>query len=202
MAFYNNCFSFCSVPLFMHPYLTLNLYRVIQCLELFSALVTIGNQSNDSTAGGVMFSREDFAVYIIEPEPGPNGSFQGQLIEAGFGLDIGDDVDFTQGMFTNSGSSTTPMSLASVFLTQELLEIFQSNMPSESTRLIFVAYDIDSPLFQDPNRNETTGSIILSVLQSPLQSTTPPTDLEELVMFQYQINQVLKLLLLAACKSS
>ena len=134
------------------------------------------------------FRRENFAVFVIEPEAGQNGSFQGQLIEAGSGLDINDNIDFTQGMFTDSGS--TMMSLASVFITKELLEIFQNNtQPDQSTRLIIAAYSVGSPLFQDPNRN-ATASIILSVLQSPLQSTVPPTDLEEPVMFQYQINQV------------
>ena len=134
------------------------------------------------------FRRENFAVFVIEPEAGQNGSFQGQLIEAGSGLDINGNIDFTQGMFTDSGS--TMMSLASVFITKELLEIFQNNtQPDQSTRLIIAAYSVGSPLFQDPNRN-ATASIILSVLQSPLQSTVPPTDLEEPVMFQYQINQV------------
>ena len=142
-----------------------------------------------------MFSRENFAVFITELETVPNRSFQGQLIEAGSGLDINGNIDFTQGMFSDSNSDTIMMPLASVFITNELFEIFQNNtQPDQSTRLIFVAYDVSSPLFQDPNRNGT-GSIILSVLQSPLQSTMPPTDLEEPVMFQYQINQVHQMLL-------
>ena len=141
-------------------------------------------------AGGIIFSRENFAVFITEPETGQNGSFQGQLIEAGSGLDIDGNIDFTQGTFTDSGSSATTASLASVFITKELYEIFKSNtQPDQSTRLIIAAYSVGSPLFQDPNRNGTA-SIILSVLQSPLQSNVPPTDLEEPVVFQYQINQV------------
>ena len=141
-------------------------------------------------------SRETFAIFIREPETGPSGVFQGQLIEAGTGLDINDDVDFTQGMFTESGSNVSTMSLASVFLTQELFEIFQSNTPSNAApRLIFVAYSANSPLFQDPNSTDT-GSIILSVLQSPLQSTMQPTNLEEDIVFQYQVNQVSQLLIL------
>lgn len=138
-----------------------------------------------------MFSRENFAIFIMEAETGTDGSFQGQLIEAGSGLDINSDIDFTQGMFSSSGPGTTLMSLASVFITQELFEIFQNNTPpNEPTRLIFVTYNISSPLFQDPTRNSTE-SIILAVLQSPLQNTAPPMDLEEDVQFQYQINQVL-----------
>ena len=138
-----------------------------------------------------MFSRENFAVFITELETVPNRSFHGQLIEAGSGLDINGNIDFTQGMFSDSNSGTIMMPLASVFITNELFEIFQNNtQPDQSTRLIFVAYDVSSPLFQDPNRNGT-GSIILSVLQS----TMPPTDLEEPVMFQYQINQVYQMLL-------
>ena len=163
----------------------LTFFRVIESIELFAALVPLSNQTREG-----MFSRENFAVFVNEPVTGPNGSFEGQLLEAGSGLDINDDIDFTQGMFVISDFSTTPMSLASVFISQLLLEMFENNTLNEPTRLIFVAYNVSSPLFQDPNRNETTGSIILSVLQSPLQSTMPPTDLEELVMFQYQINQV------------
>ena len=139
-----------------------------------------------------MFSRENFAVFITELETGPNSSFQGQLIEVGSGLDINGNIDFTQAMFSDSNSGTIMMPLASVFITNELFEIF--HQPDQSTRLIIVAYDVSSPLFQDPNRNGT-GSIILSVLQSPLQSTVPPTDLEEPVMFLYQINQVYQMLL-------
>ena len=98
-------------------------------------------------------------------------------------------------MFSDSNSGTIMMPLASVFIANELSEIFQKNtQPDQSTRLIIVAYDVSSPLFQDPNRNDT-GSIILSVLQSPLQSPVPPTDLEEPVLFQYQINQVYQMLL-------
>ena len=138
-----------------------------------------------------MFSRENFAVLITELETGPNRSFQGQLIEAGSGLDINDNIDFTQGMLSDSNSGTIMMPLASVFIANELFEIFQNNtQPDQSTRLIIVAYDVSSPLFQDPNRNDT-GSIILSVLQSPLQSPVPPTDLEEPVLFQYQVYQML-----------
>ena len=93
-------------------------------------------------------------------------------------MDINGNIDFTQGM-----SGSTMMSLASVFITKELLEIFQNNTQTDqSTRLIIAAYSVGSPLFQDPNRNGTA-SIILSVLQSPLRSTVPPTDLEEPVMF-------------------
>ena len=162
-------------------------FRVIESIELFSALVPLCNQSNDSMADETMFSRENFAVFITEPETGS----QGKLIEAGSGLDINDTINFTQGMFTDSGSSTDVMSLASVFISKELLEIFQNDTKQDqSTRLIIVAYSVSSPLFQDAHRNGT-GSIILSVLQSPLQCTVPPTDLEEPVMFQYQINQVL-----------
>ena len=174
------------------------LYRVIESIELFSALVPLGNQSNDSTAGEIMFSRENFAVLITELETGPNKSFQGQLIEVGSGLDINGNIDFTQGTFSDSISGTIMMPLASVFITNELFEIFQNNtstQPDQSTRLIIVAYDVSSPLFQDPPNRNGTGSIILSVLQSPLQSTVPPTDLEEPVMFQYQINQVYQMLL-------
>ena len=153
---------------------------------MFSALVPLDNQTNDSTAGEIMFSRDNFAVFITEQELEPNGSLQGQLIEVGSGLNINDDVDFTQGMFLTSGS--TVMSLASVFITQELLEIFQNSTPNEPTRLIFVAYNIGSPLFQDPDPSRRdTGSIILSVLQSPLQNFMPPTGLEEPVVFEYQV---------------
>ena len=144
-----------------------------------------------------MFTRKNFAVFIMEPIRGPNGSFQGLLVEAGSGLDINDVIDFTQGIFRVTGSNTTQMSLALVFITQELLEIFQSNTPNEPTRLIFIAYNIKSPHFQDPSRDDIKGSIVLSVLQSQLQSTMPPTDLVEPVVFQYQINEVSKIIIIA-----
>lgn len=160
----------------------------MESIELFSTLVPLGNQTNDSTANEIMLSRENFAVFIKELETAP---MQGLLVEAGSGLDINGMIDFTQGMFTDSNSGSTVMPLASVFLTQELLEVFEDNTPpDQSTRLIIVAYSVSSPLFQDSNHNGT-GSIILSVLQSPLQSTIPPMDLEKPVVFQYQINQVL-----------
>lgn len=134
-----------------------------------------------------MLSRQNFAVYVVEIEP--DVILDGHFFEAGTGLDINDDIEFTQGSFTISSSGNIK-SLASVFITQELFGIFQSNTPpNQLTRLIFVAYDISSPLFQDPNVNGT-GSIILSVLQSPLQSTIPPADLEEPVRFQFQSKQV------------
>lgn len=137
-----------------------------------------------------MFSRENFAMLIMQPNIGPNDTFPGQLVQAGSGLDVNSDINFTQGAFVDSTSNAMMRFLASVFITQELFGIFQNNTPIDQIpRLIFVVYAVNSSLFQDPNRNGT-GGVILSFLQSPLQNSVPPTDLEELVKFQFQSTQV------------
>lgn len=159
---------------------------MIENIEMFAALVSLGNDGTG--AGEVMLRRVNIAIFVIIRDFSQEGS---TLIQAGVGLDI-DNVDFTDGSgFINSSSSVVSImdALAAVLLNQQLLGIFESNTPAnELTRLIFVAYDVSSSLFQD--NDISTGSIILSVLQSPLQSLVPPTDLEELVKFQFQTNQV------------
>lgn len=113
-----------------------------------------------------------------------NGTFPDQIIQTGSGLDIGGDTDFSPRM--SAGSS-----LASVMITEELAEIFVNNTPPDKLpRLIVAAYDVSSPLFQDPINPNGTGGIILSVLQSPSLSSTSPAGLEELIDFQFQTNQV------------
>lgn len=141
-----------------------------------------------------MFARENFAILVLARAPGPNGTIPGELVQAGSGLDINGDMNFTEGPFVTSLASTYPDSimgsLASVFVSSTLFQVFQntSTQVDNFTRLIFVVYDINSLLFQDPGV-ASTGSVILSFLRSPRQGP-PPTDLEEPVKFQFQANQV------------
>ena len=140
-----------------------------------------------------MFSREHFAVLTSIQEADFNGTFEGQIVQAGSGLDISDSIDFTQGnfSFTNTNVYRNIMeSLASVFVSPMLYEVFQntSRNSEELPRLAFVVYDINSPLFQDPLRN-STASVIFSFLRSPDQGPAP-RNLEEPVKFQFQSNRV------------
>lgn len=179
----------CSHAIF---HLLCNNYRIIESIEAFAALVPLSNQSNLTVAGEIMLTRENFAVLIVEPEVGPD-DFLGQIVQFQSRADTNSDIDFTQGAFVmpNSSSTDDTRSLASVSITQELFEIFQNNTPpNELPRLIFVVYDDSSPLFQDPNRNGT-GSVILSFLQSPLQASAPPTNLNEPIEFQFHTIEVI-----------
>lgn len=143
-----------------------------------------------------MFSRENLAILTIVRRPDQTGTIPGELVEAGLGIDINGDIDFTQGRFLNSPASTEPTeptiteSLAAVFVSSTLFQALQSTSMQSSnlTRLIFVVYNGNNSLFRDPTI-ESTGSIILSFLRSPLQEPTP-TDLEEPVTIQFQANQV------------
>ena len=156
---------------------------------MFAALVSLGNDNTE--AGELMLRRVNFAIFVLVRDFSGEGS---TLVQAGLGLDI-DNIDFTDGNgFINSSSSAIGNNimdaLAAVLLNQPLLEIFESNTPfNELTRLIFVAYDVNGSLFQDGDTG--TGSVILSVLQSPLQgSMDPPANLDEPVKFQFQTNEV------------
>lgn len=140
-----------------------------------------------------MFNRENFGVFVSVQDP---STFQGQLIQAILESDDKiDDLDFTQTSFIDNSNTINMDNLASVNLTQELFAIFQNNTPpNELPRLAIVIYNINSSLFQDPEQN-STGGAILSVQQSiraELQNPLPPTDLEELVKFQFRTNQVKK----------
>lgn len=142
-----------------------------------------------------MIARRNFAILIIYREPNSDGIIPGELVQAGIGLDFNTPpIDFTQGQFqttpTNRYFNNITDSLASVFLSSMLFELFQntSTQMDEPNRLIFVVYDANSVLFQDP-RSAGTGSVILSFLRSPQQGPTL-TNLEQPVKFQFQANQV------------
>lgn len=143
-----------------------------------------------------MFARENFAILVIVRVPGPNGTIPGELVQAGAGLDINGDIDFTQGPFLTSLASTytdiVEGSLAATFVSSTLFQVFQNTSTQFDgfTRLIFVVYDVNNTLFQDPRPAfNTTGSVILSFLRSPQQGPAP-MDLMEPVKFQFQANQV------------
>ena len=156
------------------------MFRIIGSIEALAAIVSVAHEDD----GKLSLTRDNFALHVFEPV---NGTFPDQIVQTGSGLDIGDDIDFSPRM--SAGSS--PSSLASVTITEELVEIFVNNTPpGEPPRLIVVAYDVSSPLFQDPINRNGTGSIILSVLQSPSTSSASPAGLEELLDFQFQTNQV------------
>ena len=154
------------------------MFRIIGSIESLAGIVSVAHEDD----GKLSLTRDNFALHVLEPV---NGTFPDQIVQTGSGLDIGDDVDFSPRM--SAGSS--PGSLASVTITEELVEIFVNNTPpGEPPQLIVVAYDVSSPLFQDPINRNGTGSIILSVLQS---NSASPAGLEELLDFQFQTNQVL-----------
>jgi hypothetical protein len=145
-----------------------------------------------------MFARENFAILVAIRAPGPNGTTPGELVQAGPGLNITGDINFSQGSFLISPAdaylNTIEGSLAATLVSSMLFQVFQdtSTQLENSTRLIFVVYDVNSTLFQDPNPNiDGTGSVILSFLRSPQQGP-PPMDLEETVKFHFQANQVRK----------
>ena len=152
-----------------------------------------------------MFSREHFAVLTFIQETDFNGTFEAQIVHAGSGLDINNSIDFTQGnfSFTNTNVSSNIMgSLASVFVSPMLYEVFQntSRNNEELPRLAFVVYDINSPLFQDPDPfKNSTASVIFSFLRSPDQGPAP-RNLEEPIKFQFQLNRVSLIMLLNSCK--
>lgn len=174
--------------------------RIIQSIQVFADLVPLTNDTDeDPLPVDLVFRRENFAVLIKVRVPNSNGTIPGQLVQAGSGLNINSDIDFTQGQFLTSVASTYPNSitgsLASAFLSSTLFQVFEntSTQFNNFTRLVFVVYDVNSPLFQDVTLNGTaengTRSVILSVLRSPQQGPAP-VDLEEPVKFQFQANQV------------
>lgn len=165
---------------------------MIESIETFADLV--GRTDIDIMPGDVMFSRENFAILIIGRGPDQNGTIPGELVEAGVGLDINGKINFTQGQFVTSHPSMKMHtdSLASTIVSSTHFEVFEntSTQSEDLTRLIFVIYDVNSPLFQDPN-NTNVGSVILSFIRSPEQGPAP-MNLEHPVKFQFQANQVLK----------
>ena len=134
-----------------------------------------------------MFQRQNFAILIVVQERTPPS----QLVQAGSGLNINGDIDFTEGPFTVSSSNTLPNnltgSLGSVLVSSTLAEVFQNTslQSDDLTRLIFVSYGVNSTLFQDRSNLDDTG-VILSVLRSPQQGPAP-VGLEEPVKFQFQV---------------
>ena len=150
--------------------------------------------STDSLRSTITFPRNNFAILVIAQRPNENGTIPGKLVEAGTGLDFNGDIDFTQGSFLISPATAylniTEGSLAATFVSTMLFQVFQdtSTQSDNSTRLIFVVYNVNSTLFSDPNIG-STGSVILSFLRSPQQGPAP-TNLEERVKFQFQTNQV------------
>lgn len=144
-----------------------------------------------------MFGGRNFALFVTVKDTEPNGILPSPLIQAGPGQDVVSNVNFEGGnstsmsasFFVNSSSTEGGgESLASVFINQELFETFRNQTPeSELIRLIFVAYDAASSLFQDSDRS--VKSIILSVLQSPLQGDAPQ-NLVDPVKLTFQTRKV------------
>jgi hypothetical protein len=173
--------------------------RILESIERFADMVPL---SNDTNTREIMFARENFAILVAVRAPGPNGTTPGELVQAGPELNITGDINFSQGSFLISPADAylniIEGSLAATFVSSMLFQVFQdtSTQLENSTRLIFVVYDVNSTLFQDPNSNiDGTGSVILSFLRSPQQGP-PPMDLEETVKFQFQTNQVNKIMYL------
>ena len=142
------------------------------------------------------FARGNLAILVTVRTPGPDGSIPGEVVQAGSGLNISsEDIAFAQDSFLTSPANTYTNvlegSLAATFVSSELFRVFQSTSTpaNNSTRLIFVVYDVNSTLFRDPNNEGGTGGVILSFVRSSLQGPAP-TDLEEPVKFQFQTNQV------------
>ena len=146
------------------------------------------------------FTRVNFAILVSVQAPGPNGTIPGELVQAGSGLNISsDDINFTQATPDSFLISPADVytdivegSLAATFVSSTLFQIFQETSNSTQfdnfTRLIFVVYDINSTLFQDPSKG-STNSVILSFLRSPQQGPAPE-GLVEPVKFQFEANQV------------
>jgi hypothetical protein len=160
------------------------LCRIIESIETYASLIPVDNQTSE-----LLLNRENFALLITESITGEIPG--GDLIQAGSGVDVvNEDIDFTQVEFSSSGSSSMTH-LASVVITQELIEIFQNSTPvDEPPRIIFVVYGVNCPLFQDPVHLNGTGGVIVSALQSPIQSLVSVEDLEEPVNFQFRTNKV------------
>ena len=152
------------------------------------------------------FTRVNFAILVSVRAPGPNGTIPGELVQAGSGLNISsDDINFTQATPDSFLISPADVytdivegSLAATFVSSTLFQIFQetSTQFDNFTRLIFVVYDINSTLFQDPSEG-STNSVILSFLRSPQQGPAPE-DLVEPVKFQFQANRVKRVLVVMA----
>lgn len=159
---------------------------IIESIEAFADFAGLVNLENEP--GSITFARQNFATLTLARDPSSTPS---ELVQAGFGLDINSsDIDFTQGQFLSSPVNTSSGGtsfLASVLVSSTLYQVFQdtSTQNERFIRLVFVVYDVNSSLFQDPNV-ETTGSVILSFLRSPLQGPAP-MDLEEPVTFQFQV---------------
>ena len=168
---------------------------------MFASLVPVNNLTDNSVAGERMFTRDNFAIFIRVQDP---DAFQGLPLQVVLDQDINDvNFNFSQVNF-NSFTVNMEEILSSVSITSELFRIFQENAPpNELPRLIYIVYDVSSPLFQDPTPgNNATGGIILSVRQSQptlvqLQSAVAPTDLSELVEFQFQATRVIIILFLS-----
>lgn len=144
-------------------------------------------------AGDRNFTRDNFAIYIrIQAPDTPTDTFQDLPVQVLSNQDI-NDVNFTQVSF-NSINIAMGDILGSVVLTPELLGIFQDTLPG-LPRVIVVVYDVSSPLFQNQNPEAIqTGGIILSVRQSQpnlteLQNAVAPTDLNEMVEFQFRVRR-------------
>ena len=131
-------------------------------------------------AGVRNFTRDNFAIYIrIDSEPVPVQVLSDQDIN---------NLNFNQVSFTDNMEDI----VASVSLTSELFGIFQENTQPELPRVIVVVYDVSSPLFQDQIDSTGTCGVILSVRQSQsnltqLQNAVPPTDLSDMVEFEFQV---------------
>lgn len=148
----------------------------------------VSDDVNDTNAAGnVTFSRENFALQVLVPRDAEGG----QVVRFGASASPsgGAGTNFTQEEFSSSPLEVGlgQDSLVSVVITPELLQVLQdTSNQSETPRLIFLVYEANSPLFQDPVES-TTGSVIFSFLRSPEQGPAP-INLDSPVSFQFQTN--------------
>ena len=175
----SNNTSLCSELIMQHVYF----FSVTESIEEFADAVLVAMNGTEN----VTLARENFAVLAVEPQPDSSGQIESFVVQVEVGEPLSNASDFNNAVFS---SSLLPSGdpLAYVVMNENLIQVIQntSSEPDQDPRLIFVVYEINSPLFQDPDGNET-GSVIFSVLRSPEQGP-PPTNLDEPVMFQFQVD--------------
>ena len=136
-------------------------------------------------------TRDSFAVASISP---PNNTFSELTFfatsfeEIGNLTSFGDQVDFT-----DDGSFLDRMNLASVSISSQLSNIFQtfSNPNGELRPLIFTFFDVDSPFFQDTSLTDfTVGSIIFSVIVGTEMENVTFENFSSPIEFKFQVTEV------------
>ena len=163
--------------------LFLLVFSVIESIEEFADAVLVAMNGTEN----VTLARENFAVLAVEPQPDSTGQIESFVVQVEVGEPLSNASDFNNAVFSSSPlPSGDP--LAYVVMNENLIQALQntSNEPDQDPRFIFIVYEINSTVFQDPDGNGT-GSVVLTVLRSPDQGP-PPTNLDEPVMFQFQVD--------------